>query len=236
MSQLSVIDKVATMSSREIAELTGKRHSDILRDISEVLKQANIDERKFASVYKGGNGQDRPCFSLPRRECDLVVSGYSVKYRLAIIDRWHELEAKQPVQSQFKIPQTLSEALKLAYEQSLVIEQQQASLEQKDQYILASNEASIKAGEILVREFVKSNDIIDLGEKQFYEWMRKQGYVLKNSCEPNGALVKRGYFTWKPTQELHGGKFRHTLRITPRGQVWLASRYLLFLDRELDAA
>lgn len=107
MSELT-ISKQPTMSSLEIAELTGKRHADVLRDISEVLRQAEIDERKFASVYKGGNGQDRPCFHLPRRECDLVVSGYSVKYRLAIIDRWHELEAKQ---AHFQLPQTLSEAL-----------------------------------------------------------------------------------------------------------------------------
>lgn len=139
--------------------------------------------------------------------------------------------------TQLAIPQNYSEALKLAYEQSLVIEDQSRRLIEKDSLILASNEASIKAGEILVREFVKSVDIIDLGEKQFYEWMRSQGYVLKNSCEPNGALEKRGYFTYKPTEVEHGGKYRYTLRITPRGKVWLAARYLAWLDRDIgDAA
>jgi phage anti-repressor protein len=60
-----------------------------------VLGQAGIDERRFASVYAGGNGEARPCYHLPRFECDLVVSGYSVPYRAAIIKRWHELEAKE---------------------------------------------------------------------------------------------------------------------------------------------
>jgi len=143
---------------------------------------------------------------------------------------------------QFPVPQTFSEALKLAYDQSIVIEQQQKSLEvkdqsiaQKDQYIVASNEASIKAGEILVREFVKSNDLIDLGEKQFYEWMREQGFILKESREPYQRYVKLGHFTWKPTREVIGGKFRYTLRITPRGKIWLAGKYLDYLDRDQAA-
>ena len=84
---------VRTMSSLEIAELTEKDHFHVMRDIKTILEEAGIDASKFGCVYKGANGQDRPMFNLPRRECDLVISGYSVKYRLAIIDRWHQLEA-----------------------------------------------------------------------------------------------------------------------------------------------
>jgi phage anti-repressor protein/phage antirepressor YoqD-like protein len=152
-------------------------------------------------------------------------------YRQYMVD----CESKSKELQQFNIPKTLPEALKLAYEQSLVIEQQQLQISHKDQLIVASNEASIKAGEILVREFVKSTDLIELGEKQFYDWMRDQGILLKNGREPNQRYVTRGYFTYKPTEEMHGGKFRHTLRITPRGQLWLAARYLVYLDNDLAA-
>ena len=85
------------MSSLEIAELTGKNHRDVMRDIRAVMEQAEIDERKFARIYRDARNREKPCYLLPRFECDLVVSGYSVKYRLAIIDRWHELEAKAEV-------------------------------------------------------------------------------------------------------------------------------------------
>jgi len=105
----------------------------------------------------------------------------------------------------------------------------QHTISKKDQIITASNEASIKAGEILVREFVKSNDLIDIGEKRFYQWMRDQGYIMEHN-EPYQEYVKRGYFTWKPTEERHGGQFRYTIRITPRGKVWLAARYMEYLD------
>jgi phage regulator Rha-like protein len=84
-----------TMSSLEIAELTGKNHGDVLRDIRVVLEEAEIEESKFAGEYKTANFQMKPCYNLPRRECDLVISGDSVKYRLAIIDRWQFLESQK---------------------------------------------------------------------------------------------------------------------------------------------
>ena len=83
-----------TMSSLQIADITGKRHDHVLRDIETILEQAEISLPKFGDTYLDGQGKPRPCYRLPRRECDLVISGYSVKYRLAIIDRWQELEKK----------------------------------------------------------------------------------------------------------------------------------------------
>ncbi|MGZ5050460.1 MAG: Rha family transcriptional regulator [Methylobacter sp.] len=96
MNSLS-LNQTATMSSLEIAELTGKPHDNVLKDIRKVLAEVEIDAVKFYGVYLGGNNQERPCFNLPRRECDLVIAGYSAKYRLAIIDRWQELELKNQI-------------------------------------------------------------------------------------------------------------------------------------------
>jgi len=98
------------MSSLQIAEITGKEHAHVMRDIRAILEEAGIGLSKFGSSYLNSQNKAQPCYLLPRRECDLVVSGYSVKYRLAIIDRWQELEGKQS----FQVPQTMGEALRLA--------------------------------------------------------------------------------------------------------------------------
>jgi phage regulator Rha-like protein len=95
MQSISAISSVSTMSSREISELTGKFHYDVVRDLINILSQAEIDASKFAVIYKDSQNRNQTEYLLPKRECDLVISGYSVKYRLAIIDRWHELENKQ---------------------------------------------------------------------------------------------------------------------------------------------
>ena len=100
--------KESRMSSLEIAALTGKPHGNIMQDIRRILFDVEIDQQEFLSIFLDVYKREQPCYLLPRRECDLVMSGYSVKYRLAIIDRWQELEVKQSL----VIP-THSEALRL---------------------------------------------------------------------------------------------------------------------------
>ena len=91
-SAMLTLLKIETMSSLTIAELTGKRHNNVLRDIEKVMGEVDIDVLKFECYYFGENNRQQRCYHLPRRECDLLISGYSAKYRLAIVDRWHYLE------------------------------------------------------------------------------------------------------------------------------------------------
>lgn len=81
-----------TMSSLEIAAYTGKRHLHVLRDIRKMLVELDEGETKFGSTYIDPQGKTHPAFNLPKRETLILVSGYSVQTRAAIIDRWQELE------------------------------------------------------------------------------------------------------------------------------------------------
>ena len=86
-----------TMTSREIAELTGKRHDNVMRDIEAQLTELLGDGGllKFEDTYRDKqNGQEYRQYNLPKRESLIVVSGYSVELRARIIDRWSELEAQ----------------------------------------------------------------------------------------------------------------------------------------------
>lgn len=95
MFALETIDNVATMSSREIAELTGKEHCHVIRDIEKMLDDLNIGVSKFGGSYLSSQNKELPCFNLPKRETLILVSGYNIAMRAKIIDRWQELEAKQ---------------------------------------------------------------------------------------------------------------------------------------------
>ena len=214
------------MSSLEISALVEKTHTATKRTIDTLLKNGVIRHLLEVNVSNDHN-QTIKVYKLNKRDSLIVVAQLSPKYTARIIDRWQELENNQ----QHQIPQTFSEALQLASDQAKTIEKQAKSLENKDQLLIATNEASIKAGEILVRNFVKSVDIIDLGEKQFYKWLRERKYITSKN-EPYQEFVTRGYFTYKPSKEEINGQFRYTLRVTARGKVWLSNKYLEFLDGE----
>lgn len=81
-----------TMTSREIAELTGKEHKNVLADIRRVLEELGLAAADFSATAQvaGPNGSTRQIevYNLPKRETLILVSGYSVVMRARIIDRW----------------------------------------------------------------------------------------------------------------------------------------------------
>lgn len=128
-----------TMTSLEIAEVTGKRHSDVLEAIRNMeTAWAKITERKFPlSVYTDSTGRKQPCFVLNKTECLYVATKFNDEARAKLVLRWEELE-KEKVSVNI-IPTTFAEALRLAADQAEQIEQQQKQLEANSREIVAMN-------------------------------------------------------------------------------------------------
>ncbi|AXF78154.1 Rha family transcriptional regulator [Erwinia tracheiphila] len=133
MSEINLtlaINNQSMMSSREISELTDKRHTDVIRDIWAMLeslyglKRDDADLRHYknqevkvetgvtAIVDNRGYISE---FLLDRRHTEILITGYDVKRRAAVIDRWFALESGN-AQPKYPVPQSFSEALMLASE------------------------------------------------------------------------------------------------------------------------
>jgi phage regulator Rha-like protein len=86
---------LATMTSREVAELFGKRHDHVLRDIDVLLEQLPSDLREGfkSSTYVSGD-PPRECrqFVLDRESALCLISGYDPVVWLRLIERWAVLE------------------------------------------------------------------------------------------------------------------------------------------------
>ncbi|EIK3658337.1 Rha family transcriptional regulator, partial [Campylobacter coli] len=109
-------NKEISLTSLEIAELTGKEHRNVTRDIETYLeKVVEGGVLKFEQCYQSPkNGQFYKCYRLPKREVLILVSGYSVELRAKIIDRLEYLENELKKQS-YK-PLSLKESLQMQLE------------------------------------------------------------------------------------------------------------------------
>jgi len=81
-----------TMSSREIAELTGKRHFHVTTDIEKMLTELKEDATGFRAIYLDSMNRQQTEYLLDREHTDCLLTGYSAAMRMAVIKRWRELE------------------------------------------------------------------------------------------------------------------------------------------------
>ncbi|MCQ4052337.1 Rha family transcriptional regulator [Aeromonas sp. SG16] len=70
----------AFTTSRKVAELFGKRHSDVMRAISNLECSASFNERNFALVeYRDGKGEARPEYLITKDGMAFLVMGFTGK-------------------------------------------------------------------------------------------------------------------------------------------------------------
>lgn len=99
MSQeISVInlDQLVSMTSVEIAELTGKRHDNVIRDIRNMVEELNVlkTEGVDEEAYKDAKGESRTMYRLDRKHTFILVAGYSVHLRAKCYDHIQTLERR----------------------------------------------------------------------------------------------------------------------------------------------
>lgn len=179
MNDLSLLK--SQMSSLEISEITGKRHADVIRDIRVLIEQLGSEsERNFAlSDYKDSTGRNLPLFLLDKKGCLCLASGYDAKLRMSIIDRWEELETekKQGIQ----VPTSFREALLLAAEQQLQIEQQQAQLIEQAPKVDFFDAVADSKDAISIGDLSKILGIKGYGRNNLFEFLRNKKVLMDNN-------------------------------------------------------
>lgn len=222
MNQMVVVTSGPTMTSREIAELTGKRHPDVKRDIDTMLTDLGEDVSKFARIYQDSMNRDQVEFALDRELTETLLTGYSAPLRRAVIARWRQLEAGISASPQFLIPTTLSGALRLAAEQAEIIEQQaleieaaQPALQMVQRYVEAKSSKCLS-------DVAK---ILNWKPQAFIAELHKDGVIFKRSGSwvPYQQHIDAGRFTVK-TGEGQGHAWAQA-RVEPAGIEWLARKY-----------
>ena len=87
-----------TMTSLEIAKLTGKPHNDVMKAIRameagwEKVSQGKFSLSSRKVQQPNGGVREYPCYELTKRECLFVATKFNDEARAKLIIRWEELE------------------------------------------------------------------------------------------------------------------------------------------------
>lgn len=204
-------NKTLTMSSKEIAVFTGKRHDHVMRDIKKMLAELYpAGAPNFGGTYISEQGKELPLFNLDKKHTECLLTGYSAKARMKVIERWHELESEQ-----HQLPKTFSEALQLAADQARQLELAAPKVAFVDNLVdrktlMTATQVASKHG----MSAVKLNRILDeLGG--VYNKSVKRGRVFIQS------FIDGGYGEVKQTE--HG--YSQSL-FTPSGEVYINEKLI----------
>lgn len=199
---------ITKMSSREIADLTGKQHSHVKRDIYNIVQELNYPNLESSPFEHNGNTYNE--YLLDKELTLILVSGYSVQIRAKIIKRWQELE-QAPVVHQ--IPQTLSEALQLAADQARQLELAAPKIEFVDNYVTAKDTKCLS-------DVAK---LVGIPRNTFCKMLSDDKIIFKRDGDYRPFSRYEQYFTMKTGSS--GDRTWVQCRVNSEGVVYLSKRY-----------
>lgn len=207
---LTIGASAVTMTSREIADLTGKQHQHVRRDIEKMLAELGEDASKFGRIYRDGLNRDQQEYALDRELTETLLTGYNAVARRKVIARWHELEARPIVLDD---PVSLRAALLGYTEKVIALEATVKAQAPKVEYADALLHAD---GTTLVRDVAKA---LGVGVRALEKALRDKGVILANNA-PAATYVAKGYFkeaTHPFETKTRGTQISHTARVTGKG-------------------
>lgn len=199
-----------TMTSLEIAEVTGKRHSDVLEAIRNMESAwARVAQRKFPlGSYKDANNQSRPCYILNKTECLYVATKFNDEARAKLVLRWEELESQvrksEIIMPNFSNPAEAARAWADQYEQRLKLEVKAREDAPKVEFF----ESVAESKDAVEMKAVSSTlNYVAVGRNKLFAILREQK-VLQSNNIPYQKYIDAGYFRTIETKKNCGTEVR----------------------------
>lgn len=184
MNQLTA--PVLTMSSRDIAELTGKRHDNVMTVIRDLI-EAQILTSEIQELDYIHRGNTYKHFLLNKRDSLILVARLSPEFTAQIVDRWQELEQQCRQKAvDLNNPHALRKALLEYTEQVIELEHKNTGLERSLQTI-TQTPTGVK--------FQQACKILNIKRQVLADWLRSHGWDrrLQNARASTHYSQERGY-------------------------------------------
>ncbi|WP_455994359.1 Rha family transcriptional regulator [Porphyromonas endodontalis] len=221
-----------------VAEVFGKRHDNVLRDIenlscSDSFRLLNFEETPYTNLQ---NGQTYKMYEMTKDGFSFLVMGYTGEkagqFKEDFINEFNrrEMMLKSDDYILARSQEILHNRLQMAEKQ---LEAQRAELEAAAPKVAASNAMLASKNSCLVGELAKiiSQNGYTIGQNRLFQWLRENGYLGK--CGeyyniPNQRHVEQGLFEVKrSTRSGSSGELYNitTTKVTPKGQEYFIRKF-----------
>jgi phage antirepressor YoqD-like protein len=195
-----------TMSSLEIAKLTGKPHNDVMKAIRAMEPSwEKVSQGKFSLSSRkveqpNGGIREYPCYELTKTECLYVATKFNDEARAKLVLRWEELEQKQRAQMlqlpDFTDPAEAAMAWAKEYREKKVLAIENDSLKienkilEKENIELASEVQELKHDRNYLDIIMRSRSLMTVSQiaqdygmsaKAFNQQLAQMGIQYKNN-------------------------------------------------------
>lgn len=228
------------LSSREVADMVGKDHNKLMRDIRvyiEQLGESKIGHTDFfkESTYRTSQNKEQPCYLVTKKGCEFIAHKLTgvkgAEFTAKYIDRFHQME--ETIQDH--IPRG-KELLALAVlEAQKTIEEQTAQIERMKPKEIFADAVATSHTAILIGDLAKllKQNGVETGQKRLFVWMREHGYLIKRKGAdwnmPTQKSMEMGLFEVKEsTVNNPDGSVRinKTTKVTGKGQQYFINKFL----------
>lgn len=101
MDNMPLLEKEHTITSLEVAEMIGKEHYDLLKDIRRYCEQFSLGKIPLSdffeeSTYRTDRGKEYPCYKVTLKGCEFIANKLTgqkgTEFTARYINRFHNME------------------------------------------------------------------------------------------------------------------------------------------------
>lgn len=217
-----------TMSSLEIADLTGKRHDNVKRTIEDLaaagLVHPQIEDGQTQD--KIGRGRAVVTLNVGERDSYVIVARLSPEFTSKLVDRWLALESAPAA---LVIPKTLPEALRLAADLAEQNSTLRLVVEEQAPKVVALARIADATGTMCMTDAAKH---LNVPRKHLIDWMKLHRWIYRRDGSARWVAYQprqqAGLLDHKVTviglEENGDQRLASQVRITPKGLTVLAEK------------
>lgn len=223
-------DMPLTMSSREIADLCGKRHDNVMPVCRSLRDSGVCPEIQETPYVNHQNGQTYTECRMNKRDSLVLIARLSPEFTAKVVDRWQELEAGAAPTLNMRDPRQMAMAalqlIEVNQELQAAIEQQQQKIAEDAPKVDGFERIAKSDGSLCITDAAKT---LQVQPRKLTQLLQEKGWVYRR---PMGSgwlayqdRIQSGHLEHKVTtgEKSDGSEWTSTqVRVTARGLAKLA--------------